>query len=182
MFRRTIGPDAELVLLEERHAEEVFRQIDRNREYLRQWLPWLDGTRTADDTREFIDGARAQLEKGEGMVAGIWQEGELVGLVSFVRLDLTNRKALIGYWISADRQGRGLVTRACEALMDHGFGELGLNRIEIKAAAGNLRSQAVAVRLGMVREGVERQSEWLYDRFVDHVVFSMLRDEWSSRP
>jgi ribosomal-protein-serine acetyltransferase len=66
--------------------------------------------------------------------------------------------------------------------MDHGFGELGLNRIEIKAAAGNLRSQAVAVRLGMVREGVERQSEWLYDRFVDHVVFSMLRDEWSSRP
>jgi ribosomal-protein-serine acetyltransferase len=178
MFRCTLGPGEELALLEERHAEETFRLVDRNREHLEPWLPWINGTRTVEGPMEFIRSSLAQYAKGESLVAGIFVEGKLAGVISYVRIDPSNRSALIGYWIGKEHQGKGLVTRACAALIDHGFGELGLNRIVIRAATDNLRSQAVPQRLGFVREGVERQSEWVNDRFVDLVVFSLLRSEW----
>ncbi|OPY25790.1 MAG: ribosomal-protein-L7/L12-serine acetyltransferase [Methanocella sp. PtaU1.Bin125] len=180
MFRRSIGPDAELALLEERHAGEVFRLADGDRARLRLWLPWVDGTLSSDDTREFIRRSLEQYEKGEGLVAGIWQQGRLAGVASFVGISPVNRSAMIGYWLAGEFEGRGLMTRACEALIDYGFGELGLNRIVIRAAIENKRSQAVPVRLGFTREGVERQAEWLNDHFLDMVVYSMLRNEWKA--
>src|SRR5512146_3581454 len=167
MFRRVLGEGVELVSLEERHAEEMFRLIDRNREHLGPWMPWLDSTLTAEDSREFIRRSRAQQAKGEALVAGIFVGGRLAGVTSFVRIDAANRSAMIGYWIGEEHQGKGLMTRACVALVEYGFGDLGLNRIVIEAATDNRRSQAVPRRLGFTLEGVERQAEWVNDRFVD---------------
>jgi ribosomal-protein-serine acetyltransferase len=181
MFRRSIGPDTELALLEARHAEGVFRVIDRDRAHLRQWLPWVDSTLSADDTREFIRCSLEQYAKGESLVAGIWQAGCLAGIVSFVEISPANRSAMIGYWLGGEYEGKGIMTRACEALIDYGFGELGLNRIVIRASTDNMRSQAVPLRLGFTREGVARQAEWLNDRFLDMIVYSMLRSEWQAR-
>jgi len=44
----------------------------------------------------------------------------------------------------------------------------------------NKKSRAIPKRLGFKEEGIIRQTEWLYDRFVDHVVYGMLIDEWQS--
>jgi ribosomal-protein-serine acetyltransferase len=41
-----------------------------------------------------------------------------------------------------------------------------------------VKSQKIPRRLGFKEEGIARQSEWLYDRFVDHVVFALLKQEW----
>jgi ribosomal-protein-serine acetyltransferase len=181
MFRRSIGNDTELALLEARHAEEVFRLIDRDRAHLRQWLPWVDSTSAVDDTQEFIRRSLEQYAKGEGVVAGIWQQGRLAGVVSFIGINPGCRSAMIGYWLGTEYEGKGIMTRACKALIDYGFSELSLNRIVIRAATENSRSQAVPQRLGFTREGVERQAEWLNDHFLDMIVYSMLRSEWHNR-
>src|SRR3712207_8983550 len=52
------------------------------------------------------------------------------------------------------------------------FLELGLNRVSIACATENKKSCAIPERLGFRREGVQRQAEWLYDHFVDHVIRS----------
>jgi ribosomal-protein-serine acetyltransferase len=52
MLIARIGDDAELRLLEERHAEALFALIDGSREHLRRWLPWVDGNQSAGDARE----------------------------------------------------------------------------------------------------------------------------------
>ncbi len=70
------------------------------------------------------------------------------------------------------------MTRACRALVDYAFAKLQLNRVEIRCATGNLRSQAIPERLGFTREGTLREGEWLYDHFVDLIVYSMLAREW----
>ena len=54
MFSHKLTEDTELRLLEERHAEELTNLIDRNREHLRAWLPWVDTTRTVEDLKNFI--------------------------------------------------------------------------------------------------------------------------------
>jgi len=178
MFRYAIAKGVELRLLEERHAEELFSLTNRSREHLRRWTPWIDSTRTTADSKAFIRRSLEQFSRGDGLVAGIWYNDSLAGVVSFDRISHENRSATIGYWIGMEYQKKGLMTRACEALIDYGFRELGLNRIEIWAAVDNLRSLAIPERLGFIREGTERQAQWLNDHFTDVVVYSMLRSEW----
>lgn len=72
----------------------------------------------------------------------------------------------------------GIVTAACRVVIDEGFHNFGLHRIEIRCAVENRRSAAVPRRLGFVEEGVLREAEWLYDHWVDLRVFSMLAHDW----
>ncbi|MEN1761147.1 GNAT family protein [Anoxynatronum sibiricum] len=55
-----------------------------------------------------------------------------------------------------------------------------LNRVEIRCATGNHKSRAIPQQLRFVAEGVLREAEWLYDHYVDHVVYAMLASEWKS--
>jgi ribosomal-protein-serine acetyltransferase len=180
MFSTKIRSDLELRLLEERHTEALFAIVDQNRDYLRQWLPWLDLNTSINDTRRFIKTALDQFANNTGLVAGIWYRDQLVGVIGYNQIDWSNRVVHIGYWLAAGFQGKGIMTSACRALVDYAFHELGLNRVDIRCATGNKRSCAIPQRLGFTQEGVLRQAEWLYDHFVDHVIYGMLSSEWKS--
>jgi len=177
-FCLKIDDGLELRLLEEQHAETVFAVVDRNRAYLRQWLPWLDLSVSADDTRNFIRKSLNEFANGEGLVAGVWENGQVIGAIGYNFIDRSNRVAHIGYWLAFERQGKGVMTRACRAMIDYAFSELKLNRIEIRCATGNTKSCAIPQRLGFKKEGVQRQAEWLYDNFVDLEIYGMLASEW----
>jgi ribosomal-protein-serine acetyltransferase len=181
VFSHKLGENTELRLLEERHAQELTDLTDRNREYLRAWLPWVDTSRTIEDRKNFIRGALKQFAENNGFTAGIWHEGRLAGVIGYHTIDWENRTTAVGYWLGEEFQGRGLVTAACRALVDHAFEELGLNRVSIACATENKKSCAIPERLGFRREGVVRQAEWLYDHFVDHVVYATLASEWQTR-
>jgi ribosomal-protein-serine acetyltransferase len=174
MFSYSLGEDAELRLLEEFHARELYRQVDANRAHLRQWLPWVDDTRSVDDIRSFIRVATQQFASHQGYECGIWWRGELVGTIGNHRIDWRNGATSMGYWLAEAYQGQGLVTRACRALITHAFVTLRLHRVEIRVATGNLRSRAIPQRLGFREEGILRQAEWLYDHYVDHAVYGLL--------
>jgi ribosomal-protein-serine acetyltransferase len=99
-------------------------------------------------------------------------------MVGVHRVDWANRKASIGYWLAGDAQGRGVMTEAVRAYVDHAFGIWKLNRVTIEAAVENARSRAVAERLGFREEGVLREVERVGERMVDHVVYAMLAADW----
>ncbi len=112
---------------------------------------------------------------------GIWVGEMLAGVVTYDYIDWSNRAALIGFWLGKSFQGKGIMTRTCSALVDLAFNELGLNRVEISCAVENRRCRLVPERLGFGKEGVSRQREWLYDRFVDTVSYGMLASDWKNR-
>jgi ribosomal-protein-serine acetyltransferase len=64
-------------------------------------------------------------------------------------------------------------------LLNLAFTSLGMNRVEIACGTKNLKSQAVAERLGFTREGVIRQAEYVNDSFVDHIIYGMIAAEWT---
>jgi ribosomal-protein-serine acetyltransferase len=107
--------------------------------------------------------------------------GEFVGLIGLVRVHERTKSGELGYWVDRKAEGKGLVSRACAAMLDHAFGELGLRRVEIRLAASNSRSRAVPERLGFTLEGTARQAEPVGDRWEDLLVFGMLASEWKSR-
>jgi ribosomal-protein-serine acetyltransferase len=179
LFHRRLDEEIELRALDEPDAGVLFDLTDRNRDHLRAWLPWVDGTRTVHDTLAFIRSAREQEREGDGFQAGIWYRGDLAGVVGYHRIDWPRRRVALGYWLGREFEGRGIMTRACRTIVDHALGELSLERVEIRAATQNLRSRAIPLRLGFVEEGMIRRAEWINDHFVDHVVYAMVRASWS---
>ena len=178
MFKSDLGDGVALRMLDGRHAEALFRLTERNREHLRPWLPWVDGVRTSMDSGAFIQSGLQQFAHDNGFHVGIWHHDELAGTIGYHYWNWANRRTEIGYWLGAEFQGRGLMTRACHALTGYAFAELGLQRVEIQCATTNARSRAIPERLGFAEEGIRRQAEWLHDHFADLVIYGMLRDEW----
>jgi ribosomal-protein-serine acetyltransferase len=180
MFTYSLDERTHLRLLEESDAEELYAVVAANRDYLANWMPWA-AKQTLDDTLEFIRSSRKNFAENNGFQVAIVENERIVGGVGFDRPDWANLSMSIGYWIAEAAQGRGIVTRAVGALVDHGFRAWKLNRIEIRAAVDNQRSRAIPRRLGFEEEGVLRQAERVGDRFVDHVVYAMLAADWSRR-
>jgi ribosomal-protein-serine acetyltransferase len=177
-MRRLVEPGLELRLLVTGDADTAYAVAERNRPYLRQWLPWVDRTQSAFDVREFIARVTEQYESGLGPNFGIWLGDKFIGSVGCHPIDWNNRHCSIGYWIDAAHQGRGIMTRCCANLLDYVFDDAGLHRVTIQCGTGNHKSCAIPRRLGFVREGVMREAEWVNDRWVDLVVWGMLDRDW----
>jgi len=161
--------------LEEADAPALFALVDREREHLRRWLPWLDANRAVEDSLAFIRDQHAKAKIEENVPFALLHETELAGVVGYHSIDRGRGACSVGYWIAADLQGRGIVTRAVGALARHAFEVLGLEAVELRAATENRRSRAVAERLGFRAQGVVENAEWLYDHHVDHVVYVLVR-------
>lgn len=178
MFKYVVDDETEIRLLDIPHAGQLFELTDSCRSYLKEWLPWLDGTNNVGDTETFIELTKKQFSLNNGFQAGIWYRGRIAGVIGFHSINWTNKSSDIGYWLGETYRGHGLMTKSCRALVDYAFGELNLNRIEIRCAEQNLRSRAIPQRLGFKEEGTIREAEWLYDHYVDHVVYGILAREW----
>ncbi len=107
--------------------------------------------------------------------------GELVGACGFVAPQWEHARGEIGYWLGQPHWGKGYATEAVEAVLQHGFGTLRLNRIEAVCSPENPASSRVLEKAGMKFEGLLRQREWLKGRFVDLRMYSLLRREWGGR-
>lgn len=182
MFSYQINEVTQLRLLEYRYDQELYDLIDHNRDNLREWLSWVDGMRSAQDTKSFIGRTRKQWADHEGFTAGIFYKDAICGIIGFNSVNWRQKHISIGYWLGQQFQGKGIITQACAALVDHAFQEMNLHRVEIRTAVENFKSRAVPERLGFKEEGIARQSAWLYDQFIDHVVYGMLAEEWKARP
>lgn len=180
MFEHHVDDEIKLRLLAPRHADALFSVVDSNRQHLRLWLPWLDTNGAVSDTLHFIQATQRQFVGNAGFTAGVWYCGELAGIIGHNRIDWESRISWLGYWLAEGFQGKGIMTKSCRTLVNHAFTELNLNRIDIRCAVGNSKSRAIPERLGFQQEGVIREAEWLYDRFVDHIVYGLLKSQWQS--
>jgi RimJ/RimL family protein N-acetyltransferase len=104
-------------------------------------------------------------------------DGQLLGSISLMRLDWRHRRAEVGYWLAREARGQGHATRAVRLICRWGFRSLGLERLDLMAATGNLASQRVAQRAGFTREAVLRSYQRGKDGFQDMVAFGLLATE-----
>lgn len=174
-----IDEDLYLKELEYSDAEHIFRTIDSQREYMGEWLPFVDFTKSVDDSAAYVKSVVDMPEICREYVFTIICDGEFAGLAGFKETDRGNRKSEIGYWLSEPFQGRGIMTKAVKTLVRFAFSELGLNRVMIKCAPKNMKSRNIPKRLGFSFEGIERDSELVKEGiFRDAEVYSILKSEF----
>lgn len=178
MFKFKVNKNIYLKLFNEKEAETLFNLIESNRDHLNRWLTWLDEISVVSDSRDFIKNSREQFANNNGFQVGIWYNKKLVGVIALHYIDFTNKKTSIGYWIGQEYEGKGIITKCCQSLVEYVFNELDLNKVEISCAEGNVKSRSIPERLGFVQEGVIRDCQWLNDKFVDHIKYGILKEEW----
>lgn len=165
--------------LAEGDANILFSLVDCNRDRLKQWLPWLDFTKSESDSLDFIRKSQSEMNLGASHVFGVWLDNKLAGVASLQNISKSNRSAAIGYWVGKDFTGYGIALQSTQKLVEYAFEILNFQRIEIRCATENLNSQRIPEGLGFHFEGTSRACEWLYDKFVDHKVYSILRSDSS---
>lgn len=176
-----VDNELEMRFPDEESLEESYNAVMANYDYLIRWTRWLHEKYSLDDAREFYERNLREFNDGSAIHLRTFYNGKVIGETGFHGIDRASRSAEIGYWVSEDHAGRGIATRCTKKLLGHAFGEMGFNRIVIKCAIENTRSQRIPERLGFTREGIERESDWLHDRFADQVVYSMLAREWDGK-
>ncbi len=108
----------------------------------------------------------------DGLRFAILDGGALAGTISLSNVSYGSfRSANVGYWVSADRNGRGLATRAVAELVERAFGELGLHRLEAGTLVDNIGSQRVLEKNGFEQVGLARKYLHINGAWRDHLLF-----------
>ena len=154
-------------------ASDIFQLTDSNREYLRQWLPWLDDVTEVNHTRVFLEEQMMRFAKGEALHATIFYLGEIVGVVGFNTIDDKSKIGYIGYWLAESYNGKGIMSACVSDLIKIGRRYYALTEIDIRCATLNKRSRAIPERLGFNHKETLIRAECLYGRWVDHEVYGL---------
>jgi ribosomal-protein-serine acetyltransferase len=178
MFSYRIDENLELVLPLAQHAEEIAAAVRENIDVLKLWMPWATEDYSIDSAREYINRNLKQFAENGEFSASVVLDGKIVGNMGFHHLDTNNKSAHIGYWLTKDAQGKGLMTRCCRVLIEYLFDELNLNRVQINCNVENTKSRAIPERLGFKLEGIHRQVEFFDNRFGDWAIYAMLKEDW----
>ena len=135
--------------------------------------------------------SRAQAEQLAEMFAGWFAAGtgfrwalerksdaQFIGTCGLFRWNKSWRNCVIGYELARECQGCGYMREALYAVLDYGFDEMQLHRIQAETHADNAASIGLAKRLGFRFEGVHREQAYWSGIFHDLHCYALLEPEW----
>lgn len=145
---------------------------------------WLyNEPRTLEETRTLlgykIDGAEL-TEEGKWLSAAVDERetGQFVGDVSMRWFSEPHKTGELGFMFDPAHQGRGYATEAAARLIAFAFEGMGFHRVIGRAEARNTASVRVLEKLGMRREALLVENEWVKGEWQSEVVYAILEHEW----
>jgi len=160
-------------------ASALYEAVRESISEVSPWLPWCHENYSIQESREFIGSRELASQGGEWYSFGIFEtdSGKFQGGAGINFINRVHQMANLGYWVRTGAAGRGIATRATRLAARFGFEQLGLRRIEIVAAVGNVPSQRVAEKVGARREGVLRNRLLIRGESLDAVLFSLVPED-----
>ncbi len=154
-----------------------------HRESVAVYLTWYPH-RNLDETRAYLTEIGRRYRTGDFYDWALIcrEDGHMIGTCGFTSFNYAADSAEVGYVLNPTYQGRGLATEALQAVMEFGFRELSLHRIEAHYMKGNDPSRRLMERVGMTFEGFARESMKIKGRYRTIGTCAILRDEFYNRP
>jgi ribosomal-protein-serine acetyltransferase len=180
LFPMQIDEMISVVLVDRQYASDFIELLQGEREMLSQWLIWPKFTLEVSDNLQFVNESLEQIQAGTSINCYILNNGRVCGGSGLVSINQTLKKAEIGYWLCASMQGKGIISRVCNALVALAFEHLKLQVIEIRVAEFNLPSRKVCERLGFKLDGTIKHAELLNGQIINHAVYSLTQGNTSS--
>ena len=170
ILRKMVLNDAEAVFAYASHSE------------VSRYTLW-ETHRSIEDSRAFLEFATQKYENGGEPDWGIVYRGNgcLVGACGLVNWEAEHARAEVGFVLSREYWGRGLMSEAVRAILRFGFERMNLNRIEARCIAENAASARVMEKVGMVYEGTLRQREYIKGTYRDIKLYAILKKGFPGR-
>lgn len=178
MFELKIDEQLTLVLVKPDFAKSYYELVMKEQAYLNEWLVWPKLADSEEFFLSFINKSRKDYEEGKSLTCAIFYCDKLVGNISFNSISTELKKAEVGYWLSANYQGKGIVTKSLSKLISYAFEQLDMERVQISVATENTPSRRVCERLGFKFEGAISNSENIHGRIVAHAIYSISKAKW----
>ena len=135
---------------------------------------------TLEDAKNFADIIINKYEKGNDNFWAIElkENSKMIGTINFVDFKRKYNWAELGYVLNRNYWSSGIMTEAIKKIIQYGFEELDLNKIQAKCIKENIGSYKAMEKVGMKLDGVLRQHMMKKEKYVDLVSYSILRDEF----
>jgi len=156
-------------------APDFYEAIDTGRMHLREWLLWVDTLTSVAQAETTIKEAIENADQGRSYRFGVFYDEHFIGVVEIKNINRYCDGAQIGYWLSPEWQGKGIMTGCVRALTAYCFDVLNLRRVSVSIADANKKSRAVPERLGFVHEGTLRECMCYYGVYYDEIIYGMLK-------
>lgn len=140
-------------LVEEKDATPLFYLVNESRQHLTPFLPWAHSIRDVNDELKFIQSVRAQQLHKQQYAFVIEKGSEIVGMIDLHNVNHINHQAEVGYWLSKNYTGQGIVSIALKKIHDYAFKQLKLHKLVILVDNANTKSIQVAKRANYHHEG-----------------------------
>jgi len=140
-------------------STEFFHLIDSNRNRLEDFFAGtVAKTQTLSDTRTYCEEIAQKIEARSYFPYIITnnQDNSFIGLIDLKNIDWKVPKAEIGYFITANFEGKGIVSRAFKALVEYLITEYQFKKLLCRVASDNSGSIHVALKNGFELEGCIR--------------------------
>jgi [ribosomal protein S5]-alanine N-acetyltransferase len=151
-------------------AEDMYAYASN--EEVTRYVTW-DTHISISDTIEFIHTFLPQYDAAWGIE--VKENGKFIGTVHFVWWQPEHNSAEIGYVLSKEYWGKGLITEAARAITSFGFDHMNLVRIQARCFLENKGSERVMKKLGMSFEGTSRKVMYVKGEHKDLKVYSLLK-------
>jgi len=103
------------------------------------------------------------------------EDDKVIGMIGYYRMKPENYRAEVGYILSADFHGQGIITEALERVIQFGFEEMKLNSIEAVIDPENIASEKVLLKTNFIKEGFFKEHQFFEGKFFDSVFYSLLK-------
>ena len=141
-----------------------------------RWMPWCHAAYAESEVRDWFENCRAGLAAGTAHEFGVFSQadGAFLGAAGLNLINQQNRYCNLGYWVRQSAQRQGVAVRSVLALLPYAFKTLGMQRVEIVVAQGNLASEGVARKAGAQFEWMARNRLYLHGQSVPASIFSLV--------
>ncbi|MCM3576361.1 GNAT family N-acetyltransferase [Mesobacillus subterraneus] len=144
-----------------------------------KFVPW-ETHRTIEDTNEFLNYILTQYKEAKiaPWAIELKQANKVIGTIDFVAWSPIHSRAEIGFILSKGHWGNGIILEAAAKVIQFGFENMKLNRIEAPCMIENIQSQRVLQKLGMRLEGISREKFFIKGKYRDMALYSILKSEY----
>ncbi len=147
-----------------------------------RFVPW-ETHNTIEDSQRFLDIILHQYEESKlaPWAIELKERKKVIGTIDFVAWFPGHSRAEIGFILSKDYWGNGLIPEAANKVIQFGFDHMALNKIKAPCMVENLQSQKVLQKLGMTLEGVLRDEYFIKGKYRDMAVYSLLKKDFTTK-
>ncbi len=150
-------------------AEEFFALTDKNRAYLREWLPWLDTVQKVADRHKFLQDSCQSDKLGTTLNFFICNNDKIIGTIGLQ--EITPQSAEVGYWLDKSYSGQGITTHALQELIKIAQEKNLTKQVILQCNPQNMGSKKIALKCGFSYQETLKKAENLYGVMCDLEVY-----------